>query len=289
MLDARRQHVQRHLLHDKPAVATLVIDVVWIPLAEVVIGPLVDRMIKIVGPRVERKLVQQLGIEMSFSQQGRIRAPKDFKRSGNEPFVAAGALSHVANVQRDRADPLVPIRLDPLLGAQHGDGPMADVVVQFGDGPVDDPFGFVPRGTLSENRFAHATDEQGPPNRLVALVEQQITMKLAVAPRKLVKHQTQHRTSLFDIRKGGRPAGQRVERGGQPISGRAERRLARVLDLARRFDQREQRVEIAQKPRVGLARGKVQVAQGFLQDRRLVGHRSLVGHESAFPRELPTS
>ncbi len=73
LADAGQQGIERHLLHDEPAVATLVVDVVRVPLAEVIVGPLVDRVIEVVGPRVEGQLVQQLQIEVGLFQQTRRR------------------------------------------------------------------------------------------------------------------------------------------------------------------------------------------------------------------------
>ena len=52
LVDALQQHVERDLLHDEAAITPLVVDVVRIPLAEMVVGPLVHRMVEIVGPRM---------------------------------------------------------------------------------------------------------------------------------------------------------------------------------------------------------------------------------------------
>ena len=50
--------VQRHLLQHEAAVAARVVDLVRVPLAEMVVGPLVDRVVEVVRPRIDGQLVE---------------------------------------------------------------------------------------------------------------------------------------------------------------------------------------------------------------------------------------
>ena len=57
-LHALSQSIQRHLLQHEPAVATLLVDLVWVPLSKMMVGAFVHRMVKIISARVKRKLIQ---------------------------------------------------------------------------------------------------------------------------------------------------------------------------------------------------------------------------------------
>ena len=67
-VDAREQRVERDLLQHEAAVVAAVVDVVQVPLAEVVVGPLAGRVIEVVRPRIERELLDQLRIEPGLVQ-----------------------------------------------------------------------------------------------------------------------------------------------------------------------------------------------------------------------------
>ena len=56
LVDAFEQRVKRHGLQDEPRIVARVVDLVRIPLAEVIVGPLVGGMIEIVSPWIERQL-----------------------------------------------------------------------------------------------------------------------------------------------------------------------------------------------------------------------------------------
>ena len=54
------------------AVAALVVEVVRVPFAEEVVGPLVGGMAEVVAARIEGQLVEQVGIEVGVVQEGRV-------------------------------------------------------------------------------------------------------------------------------------------------------------------------------------------------------------------------
>ena len=89
--DAREQRVERHLLQHEAAVVAAVVDVVQVPLAEVVIGPLAGRVIEIVGPRIERQLLDQLRIEPGLVQNLRIGVGENRQRPFDQLLVDARA------------------------------------------------------------------------------------------------------------------------------------------------------------------------------------------------------
>ncbi len=79
------------------------------------------------------------------------------------------------------------VGLDFLLGAKHGHRPMAEVIVQLVQGGGDDPLGLVPWSPLPQHRFAHPADEKRLKQLLVALMKQQIAVKLAIGRQGSVK------------------------------------------------------------------------------------------------------
>ena len=127
--------VQRDLLQDEAAAAARVVQLAQVPLAEEVVGPLVDRMVEVVGPGIDGQLVQQRRIEHGLQQQHRIGGLEDRQRPLDQVVVAARGHARPANVQRDGPHPFVGVGLDLLLRAQHGDRAMAEVVVQTGEWP----------------------------------------------------------------------------------------------------------------------------------------------------------
>ena len=59
--------------------------------------------------------------------------------------VHAGRDADIVDVERDRPHALVGVRLHVPLGFEHGDGPIAEVVVERFERAVDDALRFVPR------------------------------------------------------------------------------------------------------------------------------------------------
>ena len=66
-VDPGRECVEHDLLQHEAAIAPLAVDVVRIPLAEMIVRPLVDRVIEIVLPRIDGQLVEQVRVEPGFA------------------------------------------------------------------------------------------------------------------------------------------------------------------------------------------------------------------------------
>ena len=177
-VDARQQRVERDLLQHEAAVVAAVVDVLQVPLAEVIIGPLAGRMVEVVGPRVERQLVEQLADRTRPAAEFPDRsAARIASARVDQLLVRPAGDADVVDVERNRPHALVGVRLD-LPRFEHGDGPIADVVVERLERAGDDPLGFVPRPALRQNGLERPAQEQRPPQLGVRLMPQQVAMKL---------------------------------------------------------------------------------------------------------------
>ena len=86
---------------DEAAIAALVVDVVRVPLAEAVVGPLVGGMAEVVAARIEGQLVEQGRIEVGVGEQRRVGGLEDLQglaRRGRwyVPAADAGAAQSTA-------------------------------------------------------------------------------------------------------------------------------------------------------------------------------------------------
>ena len=185
-----------------------------------------------------------------------------------------------ANPQRDRPHPLVVVGLNLLLGAEHGHGPVAEVIVQLVQGGRHDAVGLLPRPALLQHGLAHPADEERLEQRLVGLVEQQIAVELAIGRQGGVEHQPQHGLGLLDLAEGVGRAADRLQLGAQQLVRGPARPAPRRR--RRRLDPAEQLVEVLQEPGVRRARGEVQVAEDVLGQRRYVVAQLRVVHCGAF-------
>ena len=107
--DALQDRVERDLLHHKPAIAALAVEMVRVPLAEMIIGPLVDRVVEIVSPRIDGQLVQQFGIEPRRFKQGGIRVAEQIESlrdelRGSGPSILRRRRCTAGSAVRVRAD-----------------------------------------------------------------------------------------------------------------------------------------------------------------------------------------
>ena len=103
----RQQRIERDLLQHEAAIVAAVVDVVQVPLAEVVVGPLAGRVIEVVGARIERQLFDQLRIEPGLLQDLRIGVGENRQRPLDQLLVRARGHADVVDVQRNRPQPLV--------------------------------------------------------------------------------------------------------------------------------------------------------------------------------------
>ena len=133
-----------------------------IPLSEMIIRPFVHWMIKFVSPQVDRQFVEQRQVEMGRRKQLGRRLPEQIKRRRDERSVPVCGDAGIADVERQRARPLVRIGFHPLAAVQDGDRTISEVVVEVCQSAADDAVGLVPRGAFAKDSFACAADKERP-------------------------------------------------------------------------------------------------------------------------------
>ena len=271
--------VERNLLQHEPAAAARVVQLVHVPLAEEIVGPFVHRMVEVVGPRVKRQLVELFEGEHGLEHQRGIGGVENGQGRLDQFTIRSRRGPRPANPQRHRPDPLVVVRLDFLFGAEHGHGPVAEIIVQLAHGGRHDAIGLLPRPALLQHGLAHPADPERLEQRFFGLVEQQIAVELAVGRQRGVEDQPQHGLGLLDLAKGVGRAADRLQLGAQhPIEGLP----GRLPRRRRRLDPAEQVAQVLQEPGVRRARGEVQVAEDVPGQRRDVVAQLRVIHFGAF-------
>ena len=118
---------------------------------------------------------------------------------GRGRFHAQDIHAGPGNEEGDRPQSLVGVGLDLLLGAQHGNGPVPDEVVEPGQRPLDNPLMLIPWSAFSEDRFADPTEKEGLKQGLVGLVKQQVAVVAQVGGRYVVESQLQEALGLIDL------------------------------------------------------------------------------------------
>ena len=101
-------------------------------------------------------------------------------------------------IERNRPHPFVRIGFD-VFRLEHGDRPIADVVVQLLERSADDPLGFFPRAALGQNRLQRAAQKQRPPQLRVRLMPQQVAMKLPIGGEQILVQQFDDRAGLANV------------------------------------------------------------------------------------------
>ena len=105
------QRIDGDLLQHKTPVITRTIDPMGIPLPKIIIRSRVDRMVKIISPRIQCQLVESIQIELR-SAQNPSRGLLQYRQGPLDQFVIRPiSNSHSTNEKRDRPEPLVLIRL----------------------------------------------------------------------------------------------------------------------------------------------------------------------------------
>ena len=280
-LDPFEDRVERDLLQHESPVSPLPIEMMRIPLAEVIVRPLVYRMIEIVSPRIEGQLVEQIGIEPGGVEQPAIGASQQIERQCDDLPIPSSRDARPGDIERDRADPLVRIRLDPLRRMEHGHRAMADKIVQPREGPGDDPFRFIPRRAFRQHGLHHAADEKRPPEIAVGEMKEQIAMMLAIGRQDVVEYQPQHCPRLFRIGERGRFAGQLRELADQSAI-ENQGRLLRWRPF--RLDLLDELIEITEHARIGRARREIQIPQHLRPDFRTIRGGVVFCHRSNLRR-----
>ena len=197
MLQAIEHGVHRRLLQHKPPTPAGVVQPVHVPLAKKIVGPLVDGVVEVVGPGIERQLFQLFQREHRIEQQRGLGGVENGQGRFNQLLVGADRRARPADPKRDRAHPFVLVGLDLSLRAERGHGPMANEVVQLPQDGGHDPVRLVPRPALLEHRLARPANEERPKQIFVRLVEKQVAVELAVGRQHAVEHQPDHGLGLL--------------------------------------------------------------------------------------------
>jgi hypothetical protein len=134
------ERIKGHLLDYEAAETAVLVHLVRIPLAEVVIGTLVGRMIEIVGPRIDRQLLELHGVEAGGPQQVFVGGLEQRQRQLHDFALRAIADAGAADVDGDRPDVLVRVGLD-LLRFEGGYWPVAEEIIERVERAGDDSFG----------------------------------------------------------------------------------------------------------------------------------------------------
>ena len=183
------QRVENHLPHDEPAIATLQVDLIWIPFTEQIVGPLVRRMDVIVSPQIDCQFVELFQIEMGIGQQITRHFAKQFEDALDQVVILPMRHTRSPQEDRQRSKPFVGIWLRLSAVLQDGDRSIAKEVVQTIESTGDDAIFLVPRSALFEHRFKNLRDEE----RLLQLfrlqMEEQVAMVFTVRGQGVVNGQ----------------------------------------------------------------------------------------------------
>ena len=154
-------------------------------------------MQKVEGPRVDRQFIQQPWLKVGLSQEiGRcflqnIDCPID---QSSKPAMSG---SRAGNEQRQRPYPLVRIGFGKLAVLQHRHRPPAEVVIQPGDGLVNQLRTCVlPWTTGGQHRLGSRHDEKGTLQGTRRLMLKQVAMELPIGRQQLLENQLNHGGSL---------------------------------------------------------------------------------------------
>ena len=126
------------------------------------------------------------------------------KRQGNDFLEASGGRARLADIQRDRADPFVGVRLELLRGAQDGDGAIADEIVELLQRALQDAIRLVPRPALRQHRFAYPPDEKRLEQEFLVLMGEDVAVECAIAGENHVEDQPQDPGRLAAVAKSVR-------------------------------------------------------------------------------------
>ena len=129
VLDSLEQRTERDLVNDKASVETVFRDRVLVPLAKVMIGPAVDRMIKIKRARVQCEDAETFEIKTSGSKNVWIGRGDRFDCDINDFAKRAFRRAGSGHVKGNGAGPLVRIRFG-FVSLQGCDRAVADKVVK---------------------------------------------------------------------------------------------------------------------------------------------------------------
>ena len=102
-----KYRIERDLLQHESSIPPLSIKMVRVPLPEVIIRPLVRRVIEIVSPWINRQLVEQIGIEPGGIEQTAIGRSQQIECQDHKLPIAANRSTRPRDIERDRPNALV--------------------------------------------------------------------------------------------------------------------------------------------------------------------------------------
>ena len=117
-------------MDDKAMEVSFVVDGMFIPLSEMIVGSLVGRVVEIERSRINRKFIKTIRIEMSRLQNRIIGLRKKLKGLLDDVAIATGRQPSVANVNRNRPNPLLSLGFD-FSRLKRCDWAMTKIVVEF--------------------------------------------------------------------------------------------------------------------------------------------------------------
>src|SRR5262249_40658341 len=131
MLDAVQQGVESDLPYDEAPIPALVVNMVWIPFAEQVIGTAVHGMAEIVSRGVEGQFVEEVQVEVRLRANLFVGLCQDVECLAYERLIPPPGDAGPFEEERHRPHALMIIGLAARPALQDGDRPMPDKVVKF--------------------------------------------------------------------------------------------------------------------------------------------------------------
>ncbi len=108
-----------------------IVQMVGVPLAEDVIRPAIDGVPLVVLPRVNGELIQQFQVQARVCENRRVSRAQNVERLGNQVVKRAERHAGAADIERNRPQSLVRVRLALGSRFKDGDGSVADIVVEL--------------------------------------------------------------------------------------------------------------------------------------------------------------
>ncbi len=222
-IDSCEQRIQGHAAKDEPIVASIGIDRMFIPSAEVIVRSAIDRMVKVIRSWVQAKLTQLVWIHCrgtqnvlgSFFDRSHRTLDQFAIRSGGD----ASALDHL----RDRSNEFVSVRLARTI-FEDCDWAVADIVVQRAD-DLTQASGFVVHAAdgfvftdLLHHDFGTTSQEETVEEQFRRLVEQQVAMEIQVGRQESRPKEIDQTEGAINVCKRGRAFLQRLGGFFQPVS-----------------------------------------------------------------------
>ena len=108
---------------------TVVCDVQRVPASKVVIQTAIYRVIEVKRAGVKGQFFEPVHVEHCAVEEGFVGDFQDLQRVGDQLRELAVDHANPFDVERDRVEPFVAVRLHFLPGAQNRNGPVADEIV----------------------------------------------------------------------------------------------------------------------------------------------------------------